>query len=142
MRDDDRQPDAMFSSMSMEDRIPQDHPLRAMPSLVNVALTEMSPRFTPMYVKTGRPSITPEKLLRAQFLQILYTIRSERLPDRRDHRAAGPPAASFRWKLLRLAHASINDGAVRIQSDGSSGCPWMTQSGTRPAIDFSRRAPQ
>ncbi len=69
----------MFSYMSMEDRIPQNHPLRAMRSLVDAVLTEMSPRFTLMYANTGRPSIAPEKLLRAQLLQILSTIRSERL---------------------------------------------------------------
>jgi transposase len=79
MRGDDRQPDAMFSYVSMEQRIPQDHPLRAMRTLVDACLREMSPRFTLMYARTGRPSIAPEKLLRAQLLQILYTIRSERL---------------------------------------------------------------
>jgi transposase len=79
MRGDDRQPDAMFSYVAMEDRIPQDHPLRAMRVLVDAALREMSPRFAMLYARTGRPSIPPEKLLRAQLLQILYTIRSERL---------------------------------------------------------------
>jgi len=79
MRGGDQQPDVMFSYVSMEDRIPQDHPLRAMRTLVDGVLTEMSPRFTLIYAKTGRPSIAPEKLLRAQLLQILYTIRSERL---------------------------------------------------------------
>lgn len=79
MRGGDQQPDAMFSDVSMEDRIPQDHPLRAMRDLVDAALRDLSPRFTLLYAKTGRPSIAPEKLLRAQLLQILYTIRSERL---------------------------------------------------------------
>jgi transposase len=79
MRGDDRQPDAMFSYVSMEERIPQDHPLRAMRTLVDAVLREMSPRFAMLYARTGRPSIPPEKLLRAQLLQILYTIRSERL---------------------------------------------------------------
>jgi transposase len=79
MRGDDRQPDAMFSYVSMEDRIPQDHPLRAMRTLVDAVLRDMSPRFALMYARIGRPSIPPEKLLRAQLLQILYTIRSERL---------------------------------------------------------------
>lgn len=79
MRGDDRQPGAMFSYVSIEDRIPQDHPLRVMRTLVDAVLRDMSPRFTLMYARTGRPSIPPEKLLRAQLLQILYTIRSERL---------------------------------------------------------------
>ena len=79
MRGDDPQPDGMFSYISMEARIPADHPLRAMRDLMDTALRELSPRFAMMYAKTGRPSIAPEKLLRAQLLQILYTIRSERL---------------------------------------------------------------
>src|SRR5216683_1714912 len=79
MRGDDRQPDAVFSYVSMESRIPQDHPLRAMRTLVDACLGEMSPRFALLYARTGRPSIPPEKLLRAQLLQVLYTIRSERL---------------------------------------------------------------
>jgi transposase len=79
MRGDDRQPDAVFSYVSMESRIPQDHPLRAMRILVDACLREMSPRFAQLYARTGRPSIAPEKLLRAQLLQVLYTIRSERL---------------------------------------------------------------
>jgi transposase len=79
MRGGDHQSDTMFSYISMEDRIPQDHPLRPMRSLVDAALREMSPRFAQLYAWTGRPSIAPEKLLRAQLLQILYTIRSERL---------------------------------------------------------------
>jgi transposase len=79
MRGDDREPDAMFSYVSMETRIPQDHPLRAMRSLVDACLRDMSPRFALLYARTGRPSIPPEKLLRAQLLQVLYTIRSERL---------------------------------------------------------------
>jgi transposase len=79
MRGDDRQPDAVFSYVSMESRIPQDHPLRTMRTLVDACLREMSPRFAQLYARTGRPSIAPEKLLRAQLLQVLYTIRSERL---------------------------------------------------------------
>ena len=66
MRGDDRQPEAMFSYVSMETRIPADHPLRAMRVLVDAALRGMSPRFRLLYARTGRPSIPPEKLLRAQ----------------------------------------------------------------------------
>jgi transposase len=69
----------MFSYVSIETRVPQDHPLRAMRTLVDACLQEMSPRFALLYARTGRPSIPPEKLLRAQLLQVLYTIRSERL---------------------------------------------------------------
>jgi transposase len=79
MRGDDLQQSALFSYVSPEQRVPQDHPLRRLLPLVNAALAGMSRRFTTLYAQGGRPSIAPEKLLRALLLQILYTIRSERL---------------------------------------------------------------
>jgi transposase len=79
MRGDDRRPDSMFSYVSAEERIPQDHPLRAIRALVDEILREMSRDFSRLYATTGRPSIPPERLLRAQLLQIFYSIRSERL---------------------------------------------------------------
>jgi len=79
MRGDDRQPDAMFSYVSAEQRVPQDHPLRAIRGLVDDVLRDMSREFDGLYARVGRPSIPPERLLRAQLLQIFYSIRSERL---------------------------------------------------------------
>ena len=79
MRGDDLQQNALFSYVSPEQRVPQDHPLRKLLPLVNAALARMSRRFTALYARVGRPSIAPEKLLRALLLQILYTVRSERL---------------------------------------------------------------
>jgi len=69
----------MFSYLSPEQRVPQDHPLRLIRQLTDQTLERMSSRFEEMYSWTGRPSIPPEKLLRALLLQVLYTIRSERL---------------------------------------------------------------
>ena len=79
MRGDDRQPDSMFSYVSAEQRVPPDHPLRAIRALVDEVLREMSREFDGLYAAVGRPSIPPERLLRAQLLQIFYSIRSERL---------------------------------------------------------------
>jgi transposase len=79
MRGDDRQPDAMFSYVSAEQRVPADHPLRAIRALVDEVLRDMSREFDGLYARVGRPSIPPERLLRAQLLQIFYSIRSERL---------------------------------------------------------------
>ena len=79
MRGKDVQQQAMFSYLSPEARVPQDHPLRPIRNMVNQALTELSGEFQAMYSREGRPSIPPEKLLRALLLQILYTIRSARL---------------------------------------------------------------
>ena len=79
MRGDDRQQAAMFSYIAPEARVPADHPLRSIRVMVDHVLAELSPRFAALYARTGRPSIAPEKLLRALLLQVLYTVRSERL---------------------------------------------------------------
>jgi transposase len=79
MRGDDQQQNHMFSYLSPEKRVRKDHPLRAIRAMVDEILTQLSPQFDTMYARVGRPSIAPEKLLRAQLLQMLYSIRSERL---------------------------------------------------------------
>src|SRR5258708_20942033 len=79
MRGQDTQQSTMFSYLSPEDRVPTDHPLRRMRLMVDVALKSMSPALDEMYSALGRPSIAPEKLLKALLLQVLYSIRSERL---------------------------------------------------------------
>jgi len=75
--DDTQQP--MFSYISLESRIPEDHPLRPVRRMVDRVLAGMSEEFAAMYSRVGRPSIAPERLLRALLLQVLYTIRSERM---------------------------------------------------------------
>ncbi len=78
MRGTDHQQSEMFSYISAERRVPRDHPLRAIRTMADTALRELGPRFARLYASPGRPSIAPEKLLRALLLQILYTVRSER----------------------------------------------------------------
>ncbi len=79
MRGPDTQQSTMFSYLSPEERVPADHPLRRIRPMVDAALKALSPAFDAMYSALGRPSIAPEKLLKALLLQVLYTIRSERL---------------------------------------------------------------
>jgi transposase len=79
MRGDDRQQSDLFIYGSLEERVPKDHPLRPVRAMADIALEALSPRFAERYSKTGRPSIAPEKLLRALLVQLLYSIRSERL---------------------------------------------------------------
>jgi transposase len=79
MRGADRQQAHLFSYVSPERRIPADHPLRAMRVTVDAALERLSGRFATLYSRIGRPSIAPEKLLRALLLQVFYSVRSERL---------------------------------------------------------------
>jgi transposase len=92
MRGADEQSGSMFSYVSLEERVPQDHPLRAVRRITDRALARLSPLFGTLYVNFGRPSIPPEKLLRALLLQALYTIRSERqLMEQLDYNLL------FRW---------------------------------------------
>lgn len=79
MRGNDEQQDGVFSYVSLEQRIPASHPLRLIRKMVDEALEELSKSFEELYARTGRPSIAPEKLLRALLLQALYGKRSERL---------------------------------------------------------------
>ena len=79
MRGDDPRHDGMFSYITPEARVRPDHPLRPIRRMTDAALAQLSPRFDRLYSTTGRPSIPPEKLLRALLLQMLYSIRSERL---------------------------------------------------------------
>jgi transposase len=78
MRGQNDQQDAMFSYISLDSRIPEDHPLRPLRRMVDEALKGLSPLFDELYSSVGRPSIPPERLLRALLLQVLFTIRSER----------------------------------------------------------------
>ena len=90
MRGADEQSGTMF--VTLEERVPLDHPLRTVRRITDRALDRLSPRFGSLYVNFGRPSIPPEKLLRALLLQALYTIRSERqLMEQLDYNLL------FRW---------------------------------------------
>src|ERR1700748_816161 len=79
MRGTDHQQSHIFSYLSPEQRVRKDHPLRAVRAMVDAVLQALSTEVARMYARQGRPSIAPEKLLRAQLLQMLYSVRSERL---------------------------------------------------------------
>ncbi len=92
MRGIDDQPGSMFSYISPEDRVPSDHPLRAIRRITDRALERLAPRFGTLYINFGRPSIPPERLLRALLLQAIYSVRSERqLMEQLDYNIL------FRW---------------------------------------------
>ena len=81
MRGADTYSESLFSTVRLEEFVPADHPLRAIRTWVNEALATMDARFSAMYeadIKGGRPSIAPEKLMRAMLLQVFYSVRSER----------------------------------------------------------------
>ena len=92
MRGEDQRSEEFFSYVRLESRIPADHPLRAIRELVDAALGELSRSFDRLYSRDGRPSIPPERLLRALLLQAFYTVRSERqLMEQLDYNLL------FRW---------------------------------------------
>jgi transposase len=87
MRGDDERSRRLFSYVSPEQRVPADHPLRAIRAMTDDALGRLSARLERLCAETGRPSVPPERLLRALLLQVLYWIHSERLlmePAQRD----------------------------------------------------------
>ena len=79
MRGIDDRRDGMFSYVSLDARVPENHPLRPIRTLFDEALAKLTAKFDTMYAEVGRPSIAPERLLRASLLQVLYSVRSERL---------------------------------------------------------------
>src|SRR5712692_6917525 len=78
MRGDQLQQVTMLSTVTPDDFVPKDHPIRRIKVVVDRALRELSPTFDAMYSKRGRPSIPPERLLKASVLMALYSVRSER----------------------------------------------------------------
>ena len=107
MRGDDQQQNHIFSYLSPEMRVRKDHPLRVIRGMVDEVLTHLSRRFDTMYARVGRPSIAPEKLLRAQLLQMLYSIRSERLlMEEMDYNLL------FRWFVGLNADDDVWDATV------------------------------
>jgi len=107
MRGEDSKQEAMFSYLSPDQRVPADHPLRAVRKMVDTVLAEMSPRLARLYADVGRPSIAPERLLRALLLQIFYSVRSERLlMEQLDYNLL------FRWLVGLAMDESVWNHAV------------------------------
>jgi transposase len=107
MRGEDRESGALFSYVSCEARVPADHPLRPIRAIVDEALEVLSPAFERLYAKIGRPSIPPEKLLRALLLQAFFTIRSERqLMEQLDYNLL------FRWFVGLAMDAPVWDAST------------------------------
>ena len=107
MRGGDRNTGALFSYVNCEERVAKDHPLRAIREIVNAALAALSPEFEKLYARLGRPSIAPEKLLRALLLQAFYSVRSERqLMEQLDYNLL------FRWFVGLGMDAPIWDVTV------------------------------
>jgi transposase len=126
MRGEDQQAASFFSYVSLEQRIPADHPLRPIRELVDEALRSLSPAFNRLYARDGRPSIPPERLLRALLLQAFYTVRSERLlMQQLDYNLL------FRWFVGMSADDPVWDATVFCKNrdrllDGDIAAKFMT----------------
>ena len=156
MRGDDDRPASMFSYVPLEQRIPSDHPLRPLRSMVDEALRGLSRRLSGLYARTGRPSIPPERLLRALLIQILYSVRSERMlmeqlqynllfrwfvgldmddpvwdatvfTKNRDRLLAGDVARAFFAKVLEQARAAQLLSSEHFTVDGTLIEAWASQ---------------
>jgi transposase len=170
MRGSDEQPGYLFSYISAEARVPADHPLRPLRVVVDAALRRLSPRLDPLYIRFGRPSIAPEKLLRALLLQVLYTVRSERqlveqlqynllfqwfvglsLDDavwdattftkNRDRLLTGEIAEAFFQEVLAEARAQGLLSAEHFTVDGTLLEAWASQKSFRPRDEDGPDAP-
>ena len=107
MRGDEDTQDTGWSYIPLEQRVPADHPLRPLRAMVDAVLAELSPQFNQLYARVGRPSIAPERLLRALLLQLLYSVRSERLlMEQLDYNLL------FRWFVGLKADDRVWDATV------------------------------
>ena len=115
MRGGDKRTGELFSYVDLEKRVRSDHPLRAIRGLVNEALVALEHEFFALYAPIGRPSIPPEKLLRAMLLQAFYSIRSERqLMERLEYDLL------FRWFVGIGVDAAC--GTIRCSQRTVTGC--------------------
>src|ERR1700722_20098292 len=126
MRGKDLQSEGFFSYLRLERRVPATHPLRAIRELVDAALKELSRDFNKLYARDGRPSIAPERLLRALLLQAFYTVRSERqLMEQLEYNLL------FRWFVGLSMDDAAWDATVFCKNrdrllNGDIACKFMT----------------
>lgn len=170
MRGEDLQQGGLFSYLSPETRVPATHPLRLIRQSVDTALAALSPMLATLYARTGRPSIAPEKLLRALLLQVLYSIRSERLlmeqldynllfrwfvgldldasvwdvtvfTKNRDRLLAGEVATAFFEQVLAQARAQRLLSDEHFTVDGTLIEAWAGQKSFKPKADVPPMPP-
>ena len=140
MRGEDQRAASFFSYVSLEQRIPADHPLRPIRELVDEALRSLSPAFNKLYARDGRPSIPPERLLRALLLQAFYTVRSERLlMQQLDYNLL------FRWFVVLSVDDPVWDATVFCKNrdrllDGDIAAKFMTSVLNLPQVRGPARA--
>ncbi len=168
MRGENSDSEGLFSYLRMSERVPQSHPLRPVREMCSEILSRLSPLFEELYSRTGRPSIPPEKLLRALLLQALYSIRSERMlieqleynllfrwfiglsmddpvwdassfSKNRERLLAGDVASAFFQEVIELARRKSLLSDEHFVVDGTLIEAWASQKSFRPKDDDAPR---
>ena len=115
MRGHDRPQATMLTVVNPEQRVPANHPIRLIKALAEVALKELSPLFEQMYSEVGRPSIPPERLLKASLLMALYTVRSERMfCEQLDYNLLFRWFLDLNWDEPGFDHSSFSRNRTRL----------------------------
>src|SRR5689334_12587067 len=122
MRGEERQQRTMLMVLNLEQRIPQDHPLRRIKQLAETVLRELSPSFDRMYSATGRHSIQPERLLKASLLMALYTVRSERMfCEQLDYNLLFRWLLYLNWDETAFDHSTFSRNRMRLLQHDTAG---------------------
>ena len=122
MRGYDRPQTTMLTLVNPEQRVPSNHPIRRIKPLAEAALRELSPLFEQMYSEVGRPSIPPERLLKASLLMALYTVRSERMfCEQLDYNLLFRWFLDMNWDEPGFDHSSFTRNRARLLEHGVAG---------------------
>ena len=122
MRGYDRPQSTMLTLVNPEQRVPANHPIRLIKELAEVALKELSPLFEQMYSEVGRPSIPPERLLKASLLMALYTVRSERMfCEQLDYNLLFRWFLDLNWDEPGFDHSSFGRNRARLPEHDVAG---------------------
>src|SRR4030081_3973936 len=138
MRGTDTKQSSMLCLMSPESLVPAQHPIRAMKELADAALGELSPVFEAMYSATGRPSIPPERLLKASLLMALYTVRSERMfCEQLDYNLLFRWFLDLNWDEPGFDHSSFSRNRARLLAHDVAGEIFLPAGAARRAVETS-----
>ena len=122
MRGHDRPQSTMLTLVNPEQRVPANHPIRLIKSLAEIALKELSPLFEQMYSEVGRPSIPPERLLKASLLMALYTVRSERMfCEQLDYNLLFRWFLDLNWDEPAFDHSTFSRNRMRLLKHDAAG---------------------
>src|SRR3984893_2634435 len=122
MRGHDRPQATMLTLVSPEKRVPANHPIRRIKLLAETALKELSPLLEQMYSEVGRPSIPPERLLKASLLMTLYTVRSERMfCEQLDYNLLFRRFLDMNWDEPGFDHSSFTRNRARVRAQAVGG---------------------